>query len=1548
MIPIDWSRLRPLNGSRQDAFEELCCQLAAYDIPQDAKFIRKGTPDAGVESFAILSDGNEWGWQAKFFDTMGSSQWSQLDESIEVAFHKHPKLIRYTICLPFDRPDARREDQTSMLQKWDDHVVKWKEWANAKRMEVEFVYWGTHEIIDRLSRDEHRGRVFFWFGQEFFSDTWFSKLVEESIVAASPRYTPEADVHLPIARLFDGLGRTDEFFNRIKIQLREVKSAYWWVHLESLETELEQAGRNLQETTEKLIAAVIDVQPSAIDSLPWNSIAEFAQSVYDFAEICDDKLQEAEERIHASSNKTLDKASDERVQKFRSVRSSVNRLLHKVWQFRQLIQSDEARLSTLPALLLVGEAGKGKSHLFCDIAKRRVASGLPTILLMGQRFIQDEPWSQIIKLLRLRPDTTADEFLGALEACAQVRGAKALIMIDALNEGEGKKVWKYNIAAFLQTVSHYSWISVAISVRSSYEKAIIPAELINTRLVRIQHYGFAEHEYEALRTFCNHYRIELPSVPLLVPEFQTPLFLKILCKGLYDSGVSKFPTGLRGVTSIFKLFVDSINEKLSAPEYLDYPTHRSVVWRVLDRLSGALAQSHKDHLLLEEAETIVQQIWSGSNTSRPLLRYLVEEGVLIEDQMQDGREDGFEVIRFAYERFSDHQIVKHLLDNYLDAQQPELAFAPGQPMAFLSENLGTNAGLLAAMCVQVPERIGKEFPDIMPSLAGSYAVRDGFIESLIWRDPNSISSATRELINRYLNHSDYVFERIFDVFLTVAAIPNHPYNADFLHQHLLKFEMAERDTWWSIFLYRQLGSHGAVDRIIDWAWSPEDKDHIDDESARLCGIALAWFLTTSNRFVRDRATKALVNLFTSRLRVLKIVMRQFQEVDDFYVLERLFAVAYGCVLRSLDDDEIASLAQEVYKEIFENGNPPAHILLRDYARGIIEYAIRRSLSLDIDLNKVKPPYRSEWPEIPTEEETEKYKIPYTSLDSGDKRWAQNHIHFSVMEDDFARYVIGTNNNHPDWLSLRMDEPSWRSPEEIKDDFVESLTASEKEKWDALQMACQSFSRRGEHLFAHLTDGQLQSILEMTEDSASLESQEDFPLDIPELISGEEHIWNENADQVNEIAKQLLDILSEEKKTIFEAEIIPHLKNPYRRIDKPRFDLKLAQRWILKRVFDLGWTADRFGNFDRFSADSRGRSAHKAERIGKKYQWIAYHEFLARLADNFQFREPYSEHLPKQYLGPWQIRVRDIDPSCMVRSTGRAWRSMTYAWWSSERYALWDMLIDDVEWMKETSDLPDVKSLIEVTHPQDGSRWLALNGFHIWEQPTPLEEEPFHVTHREMWYLVQGYLVHLSDIDEVFSWAVQQDFEGRWMPETRELYEVFLGEFFWSPSYTYYSHPYERTVGWQEGHFNHHMPKPIMPLTELYSNEASGFDCSVDESYTIILPSKLIIERMGLQWKGVEGSYFNSNGKLVAFDPSVKESGPGVLLVDREAFLSFLSDNNYAVLWTILGEKQLVGGGYGHDTWKGRMVLNGAYRLLNGHIEGKWTSRFSPPAHSTAK
>lgn len=399
-------------------------------------------------------------------------------------------------------------------------------------------------------------------------------------------------------------------------------------------------------------------------------------------------------------------------------RYHLNELIRYLVTLKDFARSSEAHLSNVSALLLVGNAGTGKTHLFCDAAKRRISSDFPTVLLLGGQFNKDEPWSQIIRLLGL--SCTKEEFLGALEAAAQTRGAKALILIDALNEGEGKDIWHKHLAGMLTTLSRYPWIGIAVSVRTSYESMVIPEGLVPDKLIREVHLGFADHEYQATKTFFDYYDIERPSVPLLVPEFQNPLFLKLFCLGLKNRGLTKVPPGLRGITAVFNFFIESVNERLSKPGYLDFDPKSQVVQRAVEKLAEAMADKGSLWLPREEAQAIINAFLPCEGYERSLFRHMISEGLLAEDRFRVGDQEWCEGIHFSYERFADHIIAKHLLDKHIDPVNPSHSFQLNQPLgSFVKDELTCwrNRGLIEAFSIQVPERIRKELPELAPRCA---------------------------------------------------------------------------------------------------------------------------------------------------------------------------------------------------------------------------------------------------------------------------------------------------------------------------------------------------------------------------------------------------------------------------------------------------------------------------------------------------------------------------------------------------------------------------------------------------------------------------------------------------------------------------------------------------------------------------------------------------------------------------------------------------------------------------------------------------------------
>jgi hypothetical protein len=1521
VVSLNWSQLRTWDGSQNKAFEELCCQLAhAEDVPTGSVFRRKGAPDAGVECFWTMPSGDETGWQTKFFSSLGDTQWGQIDKSVKTALDKHSRLTRYVVCLPFDRADPRivkkGKPQKSAMSEWNEHVQTWSTWAAERGMTVTFDYWGDHEIAERLALEVHHGRHYFWFHEEHFGPAWFQQRFEEARANVGERYTPELNVDLPVARLFEGLGRTQTFrLWFLTLRGKMGKESQW---LSDVQVEKDPAlYRPIAEAARELIDRLhVFDDDDYLEPYGFDAIAKRASEAADAAYNCGYALNEKAREQKDREQKDREAFSDERRHSF-----DLGSLLRNL---AEEASATAANAANTHVALLDGEAGQGKSHLLCDVAERRIAAKRPTVLLLGEQFTKADPWTQVLQLLQV--DCKRDEFLGALDAAAEARRSRALILIDALNEGEDRTIWKRNLAGFLIACSRYPRISVGLSVRTSYVADVFPDSL-GEKVARETHPGFAEHEYQAARTFFDWFGIKRPSVPLLNPEFQNPLFLKLFCKGVKDAGLMEMPKGVQGVTQMFDFLLDAVNRKLSGPDQLDFDPKKRLVHDALRSVAERLAAAEEHFLSREDAAAAVDAHLPNRTYNNSLFSRMLSEGLLTEERIYtvNGIREG---VRFAYERLQDGQIASYLLDTHVGADGIAAALEPGKPLGARVREYRREwtYGLIEALSIQVPERFGVELVDVMPDAADR--LRRSLIRSFLWRRPETIGDPKKYL--RDITNDE--FDLFLEVMLTVAANPDHPFNADFLHTCLMRETMPERDAWWSIYLAQRFGEHTAVDRLLEWAWSPEDKSHIDDESIRLTATALLWFLTTSHRPLRDRATKALVRLLTPRLHLLDPLLSTYKEVDDLYVRERLYGVAYGCVLRSADAQAIAGIARHVYEDVFESGIPTPHFLLRDYARGVIERAAALGVAQGVDITRARPPYKSDWPEdLPSIAEL-KAKYGAQPEGAGDEWYAQKTIYFSVAGGgDFDRYVIGTNSHSFNWTANRLGEEPPLTKRERHEAFVATLTARQQEALERLEEAYRS------RVFLIIRPPNDDEESAETTDAADATPHRGIgPRIITARSEDDERVVRMRAEAARDIdraERAFRRTLGAAKAASFDTEALPYLN--HRGKDEERlFDLGIAHRFVLNRVFELGWTVARFGSFDRNLGryGNDGRAANKPERIGKKYQWLAWHEFLARVADNFQYEDKFNRDEIHVYDGPWQDFDRDLDPSLLIASTARDRSPSPSAWWSPGMpYEGWRSVGSDAAWVAEESDLPAIEPLIGVRGP-DGRDFLVLETYREWTEPPPPGVERWDVEQREIWYMVKGYLVRREDADTLFAWATRQNFFGRWMPESHEMTRVYFGELFWAPAFHYHSTRHTGRPAWVGADDDDSpLPAPILVATDGYMCEQSTFDCSLDETVNIHLPSAELVDWMGLTWRGKDGYFVDNHGVEVAFDPSVFEAGPGAIVVDRTRFAAMLEKQGLAVMWTVLGEKRVLAPHGEHRT--NPYIISGCYRLHDGRIEG---------------
>ena len=1532
-MTLDWKNIRPLNGGRDKGFEELCAQLARAERPSGSTFVRKGTPDAGVECYAVLRDGNEWGWQSKYFHKLGDSQWSQIDRSIRTALKKHPKLVRYFVCVPVDRADTRIEGRKSAKERWNDHVTKWSSWAADLGMTVEFVYWGSHELLERLARPVHIGRLRFWFDVRRFDAAWFTARLDEAVDTAGPRYTPEVHVDLPIVREFEAFGRTDRFFDREKARAREIRRRLRTVEYPrgAGDPAVDAALATVSSKVQAVLAAIGAIDVHATGPLPFVAITEEIHAAEEAAEELSLRLlkreRELEAKAEAESRDTKARRSSYRRNPVRDRRIRLLNLISELEATRESF-AHAGVIADSPLMVLRGAAGTGKTHLLCDLAHRRVSAGRPTVLLMGQRFVSNEtPWSQALQQLDLS-SLSAGGFVGALEAAAQAADSRALVMIDAINEGTGRNIWPSHLAAFLKHLERSPWIGVVLSVRSSFEELVLPED-VRSRAAVVTHSGFTGLEYDATKTFFRHYGLELPSTPLLAPEFQNPLFLKTLCRGLNGKGKRHLPRGFQGITAVFDLYLSAVNERLASS--LDFDSRTPLVRQAVEAVAEVIADSGEPWLTLTKAGEVVNRLLPGRDFTRSLYRGLVTEGVLVEAvvPLQDANPEV--VVFIAYERFADHLVVRSLLSRYLNVNDPASTFAATGGLAFICDNKHyVSPGLLEALCIQIPEQTGQELISVAPTCVDRWGLGDAFRQSLVWRTYAAFSEDTRRALNK-LCRSEHDWRDTLDVLLTVATLPGHPLNAWFLDRRLRKDAMPDRDAWWSVYLHHAYGTQGAVDRLVDWASSLNPSTSIGDEAVDLCAVALSWMFATSNRFLRDRATMALVSLLTGRLAAVVRLVRRFGDVDDPYVAERVYAVAYGVAMRCHDPVAVGTLATCVYERVFASGSPPPHILLRDYARGVVERALYLGSKIDVVPDRVRPPYKSTWPTIPTEEDIKTLLPDWSkgSHDSGELEWARNRIGNSVMDDDFAHYVIGTNSSWIDWLSLKLEDPQWKPPprrEDLLRSLVGEFSAGERTAWEEFEAADKAYTAA---LRSFSSDWFEQREKDGTSRSLDLSDSEALAQELEKARPPEIAALEAKRGQA---IVALEAVLSDEHEQRL-AKIWSAQEDEDESRRPPRFELREIQRYVLWRVFDLGWTTERFGHFDRFSIGYHGRSASKAERIGKKYQWITYHEIMALVADHYQYRECFREQEGDQaYEGPWQVDFRDIDPSCTLRSLpgGTSWDGHAVSWWGSTRYDSWGDPGRPRDWVLNTNELPKVEDLLVVTD-RDGSRWVNGQGFFSWNQRPPADRESTDVERREVWYTCTGYLVRADDAESFLRWAEGIDFMGRWMPEAVGGYPMFLGEHAWAPASHYFQQPYYGDDGWTQP--AHGCPVRVRTVTCEYMRETSGFDCSIEESYTLHLPVIDLVRGLGIRWSGRGADFMDGAGRVAAQDPTVHSEGPSAMLLRHDLLGEFLAREKLAICWAVLGEKRVMSPGFGtgpHHPW---LRMSGAYVLSEGRAVG---------------
>jgi len=1473
--------IRSFGGSQQGGLEELICQLAHLDPPANARtFVRKegSGGDAGVECFWKLEDGSELAWQAKYFlDSMSPKRWGQVDDSVRTAITKHPELKKYYVCIPLDRTDTRStgaggKQTVSFLDEWNDHVKKWTAFASEQEMDVEFEFWGAHEILLPLQTDDpkYSGRALFWFNAVVLSSEKLTHCVEKQEKTLGERYTPEFHVDLPIANTLDGLIDGDRFWEEMNENVlqwsKDFASFFRHPAPADVAEQFDELKKALDVTKRTIDSVVVTRERNRLVEMQ-DELANAEKSLYDFENVC-------------STSKIATERPNQHTNSFQEVVSQFNYRSHR--KLSDFLNSDFVLANIASAVLVTGEAGVGKSHLLCDFVKGFVNTYGPAILMLGQHYRGGNPLADLLDLLDLNSHTY-ETVLGAIDAAGESARVNAVLLVDAINEGSSRNEWNERIVGLLEDIKRFPHISLVLSCRTRFDELLVPVGIPSSDLLRTQHLGFLGHEHKAASIYLSGQGISKPTTPVTAPEFSNPLFLKTCSAALKQLGRTSWPKGHQGTSHLFEIYLSSLETVVSKKRQTE--PNDKLCQKALESVANEMFPDHLFGLPWDVATKIVNAVDTCVNPSESLFQTLLREGALAEDIKYTHDDEGNylpqPIVRFAYERFCDHFVALKLLRG---VQDPTEIFKSDHPLgeAVADKKHFGYRGILGALAVIVPETFGVEFWDLLPEAIQSHprAADFYFFGSLPFRSPTSFTDTTRDLFNSLPSFRHGHQDRKLDLLLQFATESTHPWNVEKLNKWLVDKTMAERDAHWSTYVAKNdfeedyEESESVIRSIIEWA-TFANLTYVEEESTYLALVTLIWFTTTTNRKTRDQATKASARLFARQPSLAIRLLKKFHDVNDLYLQERLYASVYGGLCNAANDEHLQATAKYVFETLFKMRTPTEHILLRDYARGIVELAATRDcLDNSVAIDDCRPPYKSDWPlENP----------PVSSIAR-----SGNKIRHSVFSDDFGIYTMRSIHN---WSPTAKLTPQSK---QLFEKAVEATKNHEEQRWRTPSRDSKEIEKEVDDLLG--SDG-LGDFVEGDLDPATIKSMRDEMLaTVPSFpVSETETTTQQEADSAWEtFNKSLDDSLTEEFRWA---------RGFWRNGSiTASFSRKWAQRWVCRHAMELGWTPELFEEFEN-SLPYDGRGRPRTERIGKKYQRIAFHKFMAHLSDNVHYKddEGYSDtSKPSRYRGPWQPWDRDIDPTHWLRKTSDSgWGEWdANVWWRPFEYSF-SLASDDAkqQWCKDPADLPTFEKYVKIPDESE-SNWYSLRGFSKWRESAISGDCSSLI--RDIWFRVNSIVVSKHDLQRLKRELKDKDYiSPSFVSSTSTGHQVYLREYPWYPSVTCMDQ-FGEDEAWGEIKTPH-----AIPSAEYEWEQGSG-DQSAEMNLSLYMPSSFMAEKMQLKiCRNGFDSWRDSAGKKVFVDPSLEFDGPSFALFDSEAVDQMLTDEEMVLVWLIGGEKMVV-------------------------------------------
>lgn len=405
-----------------------------------------------------------------------------------------------------------------------------------------------------------------------------------------------------------------------------------------------------------------------------------------------------------------------------------------------------------------------------------------------------------------------------------------------------------------------------------------------------------------------------------------------------------------------------------------------------------------------------------------------------------------------------------------------------------------------------------------------------------------------------------------------------------------------------------------------------------------------------------------------------------------------------------------------------------------------------------------------------------------------------------------------------------------------------------------------------------------------------------------------------------------------------------------RVPRP-FVYDLPHRFILHRVLALGWTPARFEEFDA-GIPSTSRYKNDTERIGKKYQWIALSEFLARAADHFPIvTSDWPKAGTRPYAGPWDVATSaPIDPSLLHQAHRRskARHETRSASVPFDPGTLWSEP-NESRWLLTRDGFPDPRDFLLLAVREGHPPAALLAAFLSWRQPRP-DTAKSEEGARKIWMHVQSFAVRESDFAVLRAWVQSVRGPGQIVPDLPRISGALFGELYWSRAA-------RSRLGldvvppidpWHvPGRYGYRGPCPLLPLATSYSNEYDETERNVHA----LLPGKWITDQMALRAGPSDLTFTDAEGNTATWNVGEEGNDFDAVFCDRGRLSNALSAATFKLVWLVTAEKWVLSD-KDRNTRPSWPWFKGLYWLERGKVAGldavQFDARFPIPAARTKK